>query len=114
MAKADIDFEIELWDAANELRGAVTENKYKNYILPFVFVKHLRERYKGVREELKEQLNEKDIVIYGQEMTAQTLRLCLMNLMLRDLSFDIKTLYVDANLLAPFKRHRNCRNCKIN
>ena len=28
--------------------------------------------------------------IYGQEMTAQTLRLCLMNLMLRNLSFDIK------------------------
>ena len=34
--------------------------------------------------------NKKDIAIYGQEMTAQTLRLCLMNLMLRDLSFDIK------------------------
>ena len=31
-----------------------------------------------------------DISIYGQEMTAQTVRLCLMNLMLRDLSFDIK------------------------
>jgi len=31
-----------------------------------------------------------DISIYGQEMTAQTVRLCLMNLMLRNLSFDIK------------------------
>ena len=31
-----------------------------------------------------------DISIYGQEMTAQTMRLCLMNLLLRDLSFDIK------------------------
>ena len=34
--------------------------------------------------------NKSDIAIYGQEMTAQTLRLCLMNLMLRNLSFDIK------------------------
>jgi type I restriction enzyme M protein len=34
--------------------------------------------------------NKKDIAIYGQEMTAQTMRLCLMNLMLRNLSFDIK------------------------
>jgi type I restriction enzyme M protein len=34
--------------------------------------------------------NKNDISIYGQEMTAQTLRLCLMNLLLRDLSFDIK------------------------
>jgi type I restriction enzyme, R subunit len=39
-AKADIDFEKELWDAANELRGAVSENNYKNYILPLVFLKH--------------------------------------------------------------------------
>ena len=30
MGKADIDFEKELWDAANELRGAVSENNYKN------------------------------------------------------------------------------------
>ena len=53
MAKADIDFEKELWDAANELRGAVSENNYKNYILPLVFLKHLSERYEVIREELK-------------------------------------------------------------
>ncbi|GAA4315757.1 hypothetical protein GCM10023115_26420 [Pontixanthobacter gangjinensis] len=47
MAKADIDFEKELWDAANELRGAVSENNYKNYILPLVFLKHLSERYEA-------------------------------------------------------------------
>ena len=28
--KADIDFENNLWDAADELRGAVAENPYKN------------------------------------------------------------------------------------
>ena len=39
MLKADIDFEKETWDAANELRGAVSENNYKNYILPLVFLK---------------------------------------------------------------------------
>jgi type I restriction enzyme M protein len=43
MAKADIDFEQELRNAANELRNAVSENNYKNYILPLVFVKHLTE-----------------------------------------------------------------------
>lgn len=52
MAKADIDFEKELWDAANELRGAVSENNYKNYILPLVFLKHLSERYEIVHHEL--------------------------------------------------------------
>lgn len=45
MAKADIDFEKELWDATNELRGAVSENNYKNYILPLIFLKHLSELY---------------------------------------------------------------------
>ncbi|MDF3027039.1 MAG: SAM-dependent methyltransferase [Fluviicola sp.] len=58
MAKADINFEKELWDAANELRGAVSENNYKNYILPLVFLKHLSERFEIVREEIKEQLND--------------------------------------------------------
>lgn len=58
MATADIDFEKELWDAANELRGAISENNYKNYILPLVFIKHLSERYDIVREELTEQLND--------------------------------------------------------
>ena len=28
----DIDFEKELWDAANELRGAVAENQYKIFM----------------------------------------------------------------------------------
>ena len=58
MAKADIDFEKELWNAANELRGAVSENNYKNYILPLVFLKHLSERYEMVHEELTELLHD--------------------------------------------------------
>ncbi len=58
MAKADINFEKELWDAANELRGAVSENNYKNYILPLVFLKHLSERYEVVRDELTDLLSD--------------------------------------------------------
>jgi len=58
MAKADINFEKELWDAANELRGAVSENNYKNYILPLVFLKHVSERYEIVHDELEQSLND--------------------------------------------------------
>lgn len=64
MAKADIDFEKELWDAANELRGAVSENNYKNYILPLVFLKHLSERFEIVKEELQNTLNEPNSEYY--------------------------------------------------
>ncbi|WP_255478812.1 type I restriction-modification system subunit M N-terminal domain-containing protein [Rufibacter sp. XAAS-G3-1] len=49
-AKGDIDFEKELWDVANELRAAVAENQYKDYVLSLLFVKHLSERY-GVRKQ---------------------------------------------------------------
>ena len=56
--KADIDFEKELWDAANELRGAVSENNYKNYILPLVFLKHLSERFDIVQDEITELLKD--------------------------------------------------------
>jgi type I restriction enzyme M protein len=31
--KADTDFESKLWNAANELRGAVAENQYKDFVL---------------------------------------------------------------------------------
>ncbi|WP_335976414.1 class I SAM-dependent DNA methyltransferase [Gaetbulibacter jejuensis] len=52
--KADINFEQELWKAANELRGAVAENQYKDYILPLIFLKHVSERYQGRKDELVE------------------------------------------------------------
>ena len=51
-AKADIDFEQQLWDAANELRGAVAENQYKDYVLSLLFARHLSERYAERKEEL--------------------------------------------------------------
>lgn len=50
--KADIDFENELWEAANELRGAVAENQYKDFVLSLLFVKHLSERYQYRHDEL--------------------------------------------------------------
>ncbi|MFO7852632.1 MAG: N-6 DNA methylase [Bacteroidota bacterium] len=56
--KADIDFEKELWQAANELRGAVAENQYKDYVLSLIFLKHLSERYEVRREELESLLTD--------------------------------------------------------
>lgn len=50
--KADIDFEKELWNVANELRGAVAENQYKDYVLSLIFLKHMSERYESRRDEL--------------------------------------------------------------
>ena len=67
MAKADIDFEKELWDAANELRGAVSENNYKNYILPLVFLKHLSERYEIIHDQIVGLLNDPKSEYYTKD-----------------------------------------------
>ena len=56
--KADINFEQELWKAANELRGAVAENQYKDFVLPLIFLKHVSERYELRRDSLKLLLND--------------------------------------------------------
>ncbi len=71
MVKADVNFEKELWDAANELRGAVSENNYKNYILPLVFMKHLSERHEIVHEELEKALNDPSSNYYTEDEAAK-------------------------------------------
>lgn len=58
--KADINFEQELWKAANELRGAVAENQYKDYVLPMIFLKHMSERYEMRKEELTALVHDKN------------------------------------------------------
>ena len=87
-AKADIDFEKELWDAANELRGAVAENQYKDYVLSLLFVKHLSERYEIRREELTKALdNPKDDYYYTTKTKER-------NLVLEDeLEYQAKNVY---------------------
>src|SRR5690606_33844785 len=43
---------------ANELRGAVAENQYKDYVLPLIFLKHISERYELRRDTLRSLFND--------------------------------------------------------
>jgi type I restriction enzyme M protein len=70
-AKADIPFEDKLWIAANELRGAVAENQYKDYVLSLLFVKHLSERYEARYNELKSLLNDPQSDYYNASSDEQ-------------------------------------------
>ncbi len=63
-AKADIDFEKDLWNVANELRGAVAENQYKDYVLSLIFLKHMSERYEVPRDELLQLVSEPKSAYY--------------------------------------------------
>ena len=65
--KADIDFEKELWAAANELRGAVAENQYKDFVLSLLFLKHLSERYEIQRDNIKALLKDSRSDYYTQD-----------------------------------------------
>ncbi|MCZ8145829.1 type I restriction-modification system subunit M [Flavobacterium sp.] len=65
--KADINFEQELWKAANELRGAVAENQYKDFVLPMIFLKHMSERYEIRREELQSLMEDKTSSYYTED-----------------------------------------------
>lgn len=52
-ARADINIEGELWDAAVHLRGNVAPADYKHYVLPLLFLRHLSLKYERRREELE-------------------------------------------------------------
>lgn len=85
--KADIDFEQQLWDAANELRGAVAENQYKDYVLSLLFVRHLSERYAERREELRQLAADKKSDYFTTDSKQ-------LNLLLEDeLEYQVKNVY---------------------
>jgi type I restriction enzyme M protein len=66
--KADIDFERDLWKAADELRGAVAENQYKDYVLSLIFIKHLSERYEIRKDELRNDLEDPQSGYYTTDL----------------------------------------------
>ncbi len=71
ITKADINFEQELWKAANELRGAVAENQYKDYILPLIFLKHISERYEIRKETLEDLIHDESSDYYTLDKEEQ-------------------------------------------
>lgn len=51
--KADIDFQKDLFDAANQLRGPIAPADYKHYVLPLIFMRYLSLRYDKRKKEIK-------------------------------------------------------------
>ncbi len=85
--KADIDFESELWGAANELRGAVAENQYKDYVLSLLFLKHLSERYDLRKEEIKQGFGNPASDYYAPDEAVQLM------LLEDEVEYQIKNVY---------------------
>ncbi|KHE72485.1 class I SAM-dependent DNA methyltransferase [Halobacillus sp. BBL2006] len=51
-AKADINFQKDLFDAATNMRGSVAPADYKHYVLPLIFLRYLSNRYNIRKEEI--------------------------------------------------------------
>lgn len=85
--KADIDFEQELWNAANELRGAVAENQYKDYVLSLLFTKHLSERYEMRKNELKREVSDPDSAYFTIDADVQ------QSILQEELEYQVKNVY---------------------
>jgi type I restriction enzyme M protein len=56
--KADIDFQKDLFDAANKMRGSVAPADYKHYVLPLIFLRYLSNKYEQRRKELVQLVND--------------------------------------------------------
>src|SRR3972149_4908724 len=41
-----------LWQSCDELRGGMDASQYKDYVLPFLFVKYVSDKYAGQKDAL--------------------------------------------------------------
>ena len=57
--KADIPFEVSLWEAANKLRGNVESSEYKHIVLSLIFLKFISDTFEQRKAELVAEGKEK-------------------------------------------------------
>ena len=64
MPEKDIDFDKELWTAADLLRGNVAANEYRDVILGLVFLKYLSDAFNARQKEIKALCADKNSDLY--------------------------------------------------
>ncbi|PGA98732.1 type I restriction-modification system subunit M [Bacillus toyonensis] len=72
--KADINFQTDLFDAANQLRGPVSPADYKHYVLPLIFMRYLSLRYDKRKAQIEAMTDNPDSDFYaaGDEIIRET------------------------------------------
>jgi type I restriction enzyme M protein len=56
--QADIDFQKDLFEAANKMRGSVAPSDYKHYVLPLIFLRYLSNKYEQRRIQLEQMVKD--------------------------------------------------------
>ena len=67
MPEKEIDFDKELWQAADLLRGNVAANEYRDIILGLVFLKYLSDAFLNRQEEIKALCADKSSEWYSED-----------------------------------------------
>ncbi|MEQ6390817.1 class I SAM-dependent DNA methyltransferase [Bacillaceae bacterium S4-13-58] len=70
-AKADIDFQKDLFDAATKMRGSVAPADYKHYVLPLIFLRYLSNRYELRRKQIEALVNDPNSEWYAPDKETQ-------------------------------------------
>ncbi|MFE7063873.1 N-6 DNA methylase [Sutcliffiella sp. NPDC057660] len=71
--QADIDFQKDLFDAANKMRGSVAPSDYKNYVLPLIFLRYLSNKYELRRKTLEQMVTDPTSDWYAEDVETQSL-----------------------------------------
>src|SRR3989338_679673 len=72
-ADHDLEFEKELWKAADKLRGSIDASEYKHIVLGLLFLKYVSDAFNQRREDLeKRTANPKDKEYYVSNEKART------------------------------------------
>lgn len=72
VAKVDIDFTKDLFDAANKMRGSVAPSEYKHYVLPLIFLRYLSLRFDKRRMELEKMISDPESSWYTEDEDMRT------------------------------------------
>lgn len=67
MPDKDINFDKELWEAADRLRGNVAANEYRDIMLGLVFLKYLSDSFLARQEEIKKLCADKNSEFYTDD-----------------------------------------------
>jgi type I restriction enzyme M protein len=70
--KADIDFQKDLFDAANKMRGSVAPSDYKHYVLPLIFLRYLSNKYELRRLTLEQMVTDPSSDWYTEDKETQS------------------------------------------
>jgi type I restriction enzyme M protein len=69
--KADIEFQKDLFDAANKMRGSVAPADYKHYVLPLIFLRYLSNKYEQRRTQLEQMVKDPNSDWYTEDKETQ-------------------------------------------